>query len=679
MTIRKKLIVATVSVSIAIVALGGCIVCDSIREMREMESVRQFALFCDAVSSLVHETQKERGLTAGFLGSSDEKFVQRLSTQRQLTDEKMSSFRAVLESLDLGAYGKDVSGPVHLANDELSGISQKRNLVSSRKLDLKNAIAYYTHINTLLLDTVNNASRVATDGRFAVRISAYSAFLKSKERAGLERAVLANAFAKDRFGPGLYDKFSELVALQNTYLQEFVGLASPEDRDYFESTLTGDVITKVDWYREIARSKSMSGGFGQDPGVWFDTITKKINLLKKVDDELSARLVDQAESAVAKARRMFCFASFVVIATCSLVAIGCFVLVRSISSRLEKLASSMRHIAEGDLTIRLTESDDEIGKLSTNVNLMLSKMSDAVLCISRHSSSISESSDSLTLTADTLKSGADQSKTKAAAVFASTEEIATNMAQTSVATTQMSEGIAEICESVELIRSFSDRVTNESKQTASFIESAAACVENGNQQVHDLGIASRAIDNVINIIQELSEQTSLLALNATIEAARAGEAGKGFAVVATEVKQLASQSSQAIEGIRDQVTAIQGCAEQTVAVVGEVEKLVCNARESTRTIAVAIDSQQQNVASIIEIVAQSKAASDELSQAINESASATTAIAENMAHVDDSLRCTVEGADHTRTCGTKLANLTADLKTHVNQFTIEHEPPAIVG
>lgn len=115
----------------------------------------------------------------------------------------------------------------------------------------------------------------------------------------------------------------------------------------------------------------------------------------------------------------------------------------------------------------------------------------------------------------------------------------------------------DVSESVAKVRHNS----NEAKQK---ISSTKDHLNNSNTQIKALSEASNNITNVLGVILEIAEQTKLLSLNATIEAARSGEAGKGFAVVASEVKQLANQTNQATEGIRELVEAIQRNTQLTV-------------------------------------------------------------------------------------------------------------------
>ena len=126
-----------------------------------------------------------------------------------------------------------------------------------------------------------------------------------------------------------------------------------------------------------------------------------------------------------------------------------------------------------------------------------------------------------------------------------------------------------------------------------------------NDRVGGLGQAADEIGKVIEVIQDIAEQTNLLALNATIEAARAGEAGKGFAVVASEVKDLAKQTATATDDIRKRIEGIQSIdrrrgrapSARSPAVIG-------NVNDVARTIAAAVEEQSITTREISQNVSQ---------------------------------------------------------------------------
>lgn len=119
-----------------------------------------------------------------------------------------------------------------------------------------------------------------------------------------------------------------------------------------------------------------------------------------------------------------------------------------------------------------------------------------------------------------------------------------------------------------------------------------------------LRVESEGINDVVNVIQTMAEQTNLLALNATIEAARAGEHGKGFAVVASEVKELARETSTNSELIRKQVSGIIERIGEVLDQAGRLEGSVRSVREHTMTIAAAVEEQSATMHSLTDLANQ---------------------------------------------------------------------------
>lgn len=253
------------------------------------------------VSGLVHELQKERGASAGFLGSRGAKFGSELAAQRQDTDVKQQVLHDFVSSFDAPAYGGKLQQGLDIVLGELDQIAAKRGLIDRFELPLGDALAYYTGMNAKFLGLISEMSKISPDERLAIDTAAYANFLQSKERAGIERAVLANTFAKDAFGPGLFRRFLGLQTTQDNYLNVFDSLASDEHRQLLKDTLQGEAVTETLRMRDVATAKAETGGFGVDPVYWFEMQTGKINLLKQVEDRLAADLEANAVRAVSAA------------------------------------------------------------------------------------------------------------------------------------------------------------------------------------------------------------------------------------------------------------------------------------------------------------------------------------------------------------------------------------------
>lgn len=125
---------------------------------------------------------------------------------------------------------------------------------------------------------------------------------------------------------------------------------------------------------------------------------------------------------------------------------------------------------------------------------------------------------------------------------------------------------------------------------------------------------SKSIGDIVKTIKSIADQTSLLSLNATIEAASAGDAGKGFAVVANEVKELAKNTSQSVEGITELVTTIQSDVDENSNQLGELKKVIEQINESFLHVSAAIEEQSATLSSLN----QNSESAHELGSELNE-------------------------------------------------------------
>jgi len=343
-----------------------------------LESMTELGVYS---SSLVHELQKERGMTAGFLGSKGAKFSNEIRTQRQLTDTRKAELKQFLSNFDALSVGEKFAAGITKALKQLSIIEQKRSAVDKQNIQLKDAIAYYTNLNAAFLGLISEVSLNSPSGELAVMTAAYANYLQSKERAGIERAVLSNVFSRDEFG-SLYSKFLSLVAAQDNFMSVFLSLAKDQDKAFYKQALQGEAVNEVLRMRGIARDKSIDGGFSIDPTYWFKMSTGRINLLKKVEDYLSAKLMEKTEVLISDSLNELII-SLLIAVLGILISVGLgWTIMRGVRLQLggepdyiEQIASS---IADGRLDMALQNDTGKATGVYAAIIKMQQRLSDVI-------------------------------------------------------------------------------------------------------------------------------------------------------------------------------------------------------------------------------------------------------------------------------------------------------------
>lgn len=633
--VRAVFIVAMVPTLVAIF-FSGQLVLQDIRQDRQLKDLSSLVSLSIKMSDLVHEQQKERGATAVFLGSKGAKFGAKLATQRIDTNETRASFHEFVKSFDRDKFGDDFNQKFATLLKKLAELDAIRSQVDGLSISSSEAIGYYTGLNGENLDLIGNMAAMSPDPLIVSRIVGYANYLQGKERAGIERAVGANGFASVKFSPQAMDKFKSLISAQSVYNTVFLSNATDRQRTNFQQVMNANVSREVARMREIAVAGGLAGELrGVSGEYWFDTITKKINGLKSIEDMLSGDLLSEMNgiSAVAVASMWF---SAILTLLALTAAIGLsIIIIRSIDISFRNVLAPMQDLAEGNLDVELPpETNNEIGEIVKALavfqengreqkrlaetqeaeNATKLKRGQAIeAMIEQFEGTVKSLLEELTNgaaqlndTATTLSGNAADTSGRSSTVAAAAEQATTNVQTTAASAEELSASITEISHQITRATSTSSQAVEQAEQSAHIMQSLSESAE-------DVG-------NVIDLIQDIASQTNLLALNATIEAARAGEAGKGFAVVAGEVKTLASQTANATDEIAKKIAGIQEATQEAVSKIQEIGSVINEISEASSSIASAVEEQS--------------AATQEIARSAQEAAIGTQQVTENITHVN---------------------------------------------
>ena len=217
--------------------------------------------------------------------------------------------------------------------------------------------------------------------------------------------------------------------------------------------------------------------------------------------------------------------------------------------------------------------------------------------------SVASATTEMDATAKSMSANADQTSKQANTVASAAEVTSGNIQTVASAAEELSSSIQEISRQVTQATDTAGDATRQAQET--------------NDTVKGLASNAQKIGEVVNLINDIAEQTNLLALNATIEAARAGEAGKGFAVVASEVKSLANQTAKATDEIGQQIDAMQTVSRDTAEAIATVVEAIERINEVIASISSAVEEQNSVTAEIARNAQEVAQGSNEITQSIS--------------------------------------------------------------
>ncbi|MFK2877223.1 methyl-accepting chemotaxis protein [Rhodanobacter hydrolyticus] len=321
-----------------------------------------------------------------------------------------------------------------------------------------------------------------------------------------------------------------------------------------------------------------------------------------------------------------------------------------------RLLDEMGALAEGDLTVKTTVTEEITGAIADSVNYAIDELRTLVTTINETSEQVSSSAQETQTTARHLAASAEQQAQQISTATSAINEIANSMDHVS----KNSAESADVAERSVQIASHGAEVVRE---TISGMDSIRDQIQETSKRIKRLGESSQEIGSIVELINDIAEQTNILALNAAIQAASAGEAGRGFAVVADEVQRLAERSTSATKRIETLVQTIQSDTNEAV-----------NSMEQTTAEVVAGARKAEDAGSAlgdIERVSHDLSALiQNISSAARQQSAAATDISQSMNAIREITSQTSQGASRTADSIGTLAQLASDLRRSVAHFKL---------
>lgn len=281
-------------------------------------------------------------------------------------------------------------------------------------------------------------------------------------------------------------------------------------------------------------------------------------------------------------------------------------------------------------------------------------------------SSVASTSAEMSQQITSVASAVEESSTNVRTVAAAIEEMSSNLNSVASNSESMTESVNSVAVSVEDMGRALVDVSGRSSEAAGIAERAAEVAHRTDETVGLLGSSALEIGNVVQMIDDIANQTNLLALDATIEAASAGDAGRGFAVVANEVKELAKQTSGATDEIRKKIEGMQSNTERSVAAIQEIVGIIGQINDISKNIADLVKQQQANAGEISQAVGTAADSARVINQNVKEASIGAREVAQNAEELakgsNEISRLVVETSNGTRQVAEQINEITGVAK-----------------
>ena len=323
------------------------------------------------------------------------------------------------------------------------------------------------------------------------------------------------------------------------------------------------------------------------------------------------------------------------------------------------MLDEMGSLAEGDLTVEATVTEDITGAIADSVNFAVAALRNLVETINDTSVQVASAAQETQSTAMHLAEASDHQAQEITSASSAVNDIAVSIEEVSRNSSESSQVAGK---SVSIASKGAETV----RRTIQGMDTIREQIQDTSKRIKRLGESSQEIGNIVELIKDIAEQTNILSLNAAIQAATAGETGRGFAVVADEVQRLAERASNATKQIEALVKTIQTDTNEAVISMEQTTSEVVNGARLAEDAGEAlseIETVSKHLADLIQ----------NISEAAQQQSAAAASISSTMNVIQEITTQTSVGTSQTAESIGNLAELATDLRRSVSGFKLPEE------
>src|SRR6266545_3284741 len=380
--IRSKLVVTLIGPLLVLGVLALVGIRSNQAESARAARSNAFARLAAGLAPLVHELQGERSLSLAYIDSRRRRWEPELAEQRQTVDRAAAQYRAGAERLK--GDDQQLAEKIQYGLNELGRLREQRQAIDSEKI-ARGELAVEPRIEQPDINT--EIAPGSDDERLLKAVAASVALARAKDFADLQRGLLQNVFAADRFGTNEYGKLTSLVAAEAIYDAQFDNAATPEQLELLERTVTGVEVERAKGMVQTALEGEDERKLDVDAPDWFAATTVKQDRLRAVEQRLSADVIGISAAVRQAADRRALLSSLLLAGTLVLALALALIAARSLIRPLGRLEAAavgtagrlpgvVQRLEDGEQVDLAAESAppievrsrDEIGRLAQAFN-----------------------------------------------------------------------------------------------------------------------------------------------------------------------------------------------------------------------------------------------------------------------------------------------------------------------